>query len=135
MKMNIIAVYNKDENKILMCLRSKPPYMGLYNLVGGKLEKGEEGIDCAYRELNEETGITKEDIILTYLMKFEYFMSGIELQVYVGKLNKDVELISEKHKLYWIDSNDNFFDMNKYAGEGNLGHVVEEIKLYKDKLL
>ena len=31
--------------------------MGLYNLVGGKIEPGEESAHAAYRELQEETGI------------------------------------------------------------------------------
>ena len=89
MKMNVIVVYNKKEDKILMCLRKKEPYKGLYNLVGGKIEKDETGLESAYRELEEESGITKEDIILTHLMTFNYQMSNIELQVYTGKLNKD----------------------------------------------
>jgi len=135
MKMNIIVLYNKNEDKLLMCLRSKDPYKGLYNLVGGKIEDGEEGVDGAYRELEEETGINKNDTILTHLMDFEYFMSNIELQVYVGKLNKDKELVEEKHKLYWVDLDENFFDMNKYAGEGNIGHIIEQVKIYKDRLL
>ena len=40
-----------------MCHRQKPPYQGLYNLVGGKAEDGEDGLHAAYRELREETGI------------------------------------------------------------------------------
>jgi len=135
MKMNIIVLYNKDEDKLLMCLRSKDPYKGLYNLVGGKIEEGEEGVDGAYRELEEETGINKNDTILTHLMDFEYFMSNIELQVYVGKLNKDKDVVEEKHKLYWVDLDENFFDMNKYAGEGNIGHIIEQVKIYKERLL
>ena len=51
------------------------------------------------------------------------------IEVYYGILNKDVELIEEVNKLEWIDINDNFFDMNKYAGEGNIGHIIEEIKI------
>lgn len=135
MKMNVIIVYNQTEDKILMCLRSKDPYKGLYNLVGGKIEPGEEGLKSAYRELEEETGITNEDIILTHLMDFEYHMSNIELQVYVGKLNKDVELIEEKNKLYWVSATDDFFDVNKYAGEGNIGHMIEQVKIYEEKLM
>lgn len=135
MKMNVIVVYNKKEDKILMCLRKKEPYKGLYNLVGGKVEKDETGLESAYRELEEESGITKEDIILTHLMTFNYQMSNIELQVYTGKLNKDVKVVEEVNKLYWINANDNFFDMTKYAGEGNIGHIIEQVKLYKDRLL
>lgn len=135
MKMNVIVVYNKKEDKILMCLRKKEPYKGLYNLVGGKIEKDETGLESAYRELEEESGITKEDIILTHLMTFNYQMSNIELQVYTGKLNKNVKVVEEVNKLYWINANDNFFDMTKYAGEGNIGHIIEQVKLYKDRLL
>lgn len=135
MKMNVIVVYNKKEDKILMCLRKKEPYKGLYNLVGGKVEKDETGLESAYRELEEESGITKEDIILTHLMTFNYQMSNIELQVYTGKLNKEVKIVEEVNKLYWINVNDNFFDMTKYAGEGNIGHIIEQVKLYKDRLL
>ena len=135
MKMNIIAVYNKKEDKILMCLRKKEPYKGLYNLVGGKVEENETGLESAYRELEEESGITKEDIILTHLMTCNYQMSNNELQVYIGKLKKEVKVVEEVNKLYWIDASENFFDMSKYAGEGINGHIIEQEKLYKDKLL
>ena len=135
MKMNVIVVYDESEKHILMCLRSKDPYKGLYNLVGGKIEPGEEGMAGAYRELQEETGITRKDIKLTHLMDFEYHANDVELQVYSGKLNKSVKLVEEAHHLYWIDAKSDFFDMKKYAGEGNIGHMVEQVKLYRDKLL
>lgn len=135
MKMNVIIVYNNQEDKILMCLRKKDPYKGLFNLVGGKVELGENSLDSAYRELEEETGIKRKDIVLTNLMNFEYKMSNLQLQVYVGKLNKQIEVVEEVNKLYWTDITENFFDMTKYAGEGNIGHMLEQVKLYKDKLL
>ena len=134
MKMNVIVVYNEDESKVLMCLRSKEPYMGLYNLVGGKIEQGETGIEAAYRELYEETNIDKDDINLVYIADFKYFMSDKELEVYVGKLNKDKELVEEKHKLYWIEANDDFFDMYRYAGEGIIGHIIEQVKIHRSKI-
>ena len=68
-------------------------------------------------------------------MTFNYQMSNIELQVYTGKLNKEVKIVEEVNKLYWINANDNFFDMTKYAGEGNIGHIIEQVKLYKNRLL
>lgn len=89
-KLNVILVYNKDENKILMCKREKEPYKGKFNLVGGKLEENETEIEAAYRELKEETGITNNDITLTHMMNFQYKMLDMELEVFVGKLNKEV---------------------------------------------
>ena len=133
-KLNVILVYNKDENEILMCKREKEPYKGKFNLVGGKVEKNENELHAAYRELCEETGITSDDIVLTHIMNFQYIMQDMELEVYAGKLNKDIELIEEVNKLYWINKNENFFDLEKYAGEGNIGHMVRQVELYKDKL-
>ncbi len=133
-KLNVIIVYNKEENKILMCKREKEPYKGKFNLVGGKVEKNEDELHAAYRELQEETGITDKDITLTHIMNFQYKMKDMELEVYAGKLNKNVDLIEELNKLYWIDKNENFFDLEKYAGEGNIGHMVQQVEIYKDKI-
>lgn len=131
-KLNVILVYNKEENKILMCKRKKEPYKGKFNLVGGKVEQNEDGLHAAYRELEEETGITNNDIMLTYIMNFQYPISDFELEVYTGKLNKEVNLVEEVNKLYWIDKNENFFDINKFAGEGNIGHMVLKAEIYKN---
>ena len=133
-KLNVVLVYNSEENQILMCKRAKEPYKGKFNLVGGKVEENENELKAAYRELQEETGITNNNIKLTHIMNFQYELSDIELEVYAGKLNKNVELVEEVNKLYWIDKDENFFDINKYAGEGNIGHMVEQVELYKDRI-
>ena len=128
-KMNVIVIFNKDFEKTLMCKRTKEPYMGMYNLVGGKIEKENDGLNEAYKELEEETNITKKDVSLVHFMNLTYSKWNKELEVYYGILNKEVELIEEVNKLEWVPINDNFFDMNKYAGEGNIGHIIEEIKI------
>lgn len=133
-KYNVILVYNQTEDKILMCKRTKEPYKGKYNLVGGKVEENEKELQAAYRELQEETGITNKDITLTSLMNMQYKMSNIELEVYTGKLNKEVDLVEEINKLEWMDKTENFFDIERFAGEGNIGHMLEQVKIYKKQL-
>ena len=130
---NVIVIFNKDMNKTLMCKRTKEPYMGMYNLVGGKIEKENDGLNEAYRELIEETNISKKDVELKHFMNIEYISFNKSLEVYYGILNKEVELVEEVNKLEWVDINDNFFDMTKYAGEGNIGHIIEEIKIELNK--
>ena len=132
-KMNVIVIFDKNLNKTLMCKRTKEPYMGMYNLVGGKIEKENDGLNEAYRELSEETNIQKSDVDLVYFMNLSYIKWNKELEVYYGVLNKDVTLIEEVNKLEWVPIDDNFFDMNKYAGEGNIGHIIEEIKIDMNK--
>ena len=37
--------------------------------------------------------------------------------------------VEEVNQLEWVSIDENFFDMKKYAGEGNVGHIMEEIKI------
>lgn len=105
---NLLAVFDKNAEKILMCKRKKNPYKGLSNFVGGKIEKNENGMDAAYRELWEETSITKDDIILSHFMDLSYYTFDCYLEVYVGKLNKDVEIQGDENELYWSSLNHDF---------------------------
>ena len=133
-KLNIIAVYDSKEQNLLFCYRKKGPYKGLYNLVGGKVEDGEDNLEAAYRELEEETAITKKDIELKPIVTFYYYFSDIELQAYVGKLNKEVSLVEEVNHLEWFSVNEDFLDMKKFAGEGNIFHIIEQIKIYHQQI-
>ena len=134
-ELNVIAVFDQTAEKWLMCRRRKDPYKGLSNLVGGKIEPGEDDLAAAYRELEEETSITRADITLTHLMDFTYHLSDIRLEVYVGRLNKPVAVAGDENELYWSDLDKDFFDAAQYAGEGNIGHILMNIKMRKDELL
>lgn len=131
-RVNLILVFNKTQSDILMCQRMTDPYLGLYNFVGGKVEQGEIPIDCAYRELFEETGIQKEDILLTHMMDYVYKIDQLTINIYYGVLNKTVTLIEEKHPLIWFDVETNFMD-ERFAGEGNIPHMVKCAQYYLKK--
>lgn len=133
---NLIVVYNEAADKILMCKRKKEPYKGLCNFVGGKIEAfDEDGLSAAYRELEEETAVTRDDITLSHLMDFTYYLDDCYVEVYVGKLNKQITVSGDENELYWSETNCNFFDSSQFAGEGNMGHIIEHVNLAKDRLL
>ncbi len=62
------------DGKLLMINRNKPPFMGLWNAVGGKTEKGEDTLDTAVREIYEESGIKvdKKDVYLLSRFTWNY---------------------------------------------------------------
>ena len=132
---NVVVVFNKEADKMLMCKRVKDPYKGLSNFVGGKIEKGEAGMTAVYRELFEETSIEKEDIRLTHLMDFTYHMAQEYVEVYVGRLKSEVEICGDENILYWSELDCDFFDPTLYAGEGNIGHIMMHINFDREKLL
>ena len=121
---NCIVVFNKTKDRVLFCKRQKDPYKGLYNFVGGKVEPGEKAETAAYRELFEETGITRRQIRLYRLMDIRYYHQGFDLQMYVGKLDEDVTLKEETNPLLWLPLTEDFTDRDCFAGEQYIAHII-----------
>ena len=121
---NCIVVFNKDKDASLFCMRKNDPYKGLYNFVGGKVEPGEKSDAAAYRELEEETGLTRRNIRLYRLMDITYYCQGFTLEIYVGMLWRDVELIEEKNPLCWLPLTEDFNDKTRFAGDQNIAHIM-----------
>ena len=122
--MNCIVVFNKDKDSVLFCKRKKEPYAGLLNFVGGKVDKGEPSEEAAYRELFEETGIGRKQIRLYRLMDITYYHQKFVLEMYVGKLEEDVNLCEEKNPLLWLPITEDFANPVRFAGEQNIAHII-----------
>ena len=131
---NIIMLYSQTADRLLMCRRKKEPYKGLNNLIGGKIEPGESGLDAAYRELFEEANVQKCDAALLRVMDFTYYISSCYVEVYAGRLNKEVQVSGDENELYWTHLDHDFFDMKVFAGEGNIGHMIEQVKLHAGEI-
>ena len=128
--MNCIVVFNKDKDKVLFCKRKKEPFKDRLNFVGGKVEPGETSEDAAYRELQEETGITRRQIRLYRLMDLTYYYQDFILEIYVGRLNEDVVLKEETNPLLWLPLDEDYTDRERFAGEQNIPHIINIALMY-----
>ena len=128
--MNCIVVFNKDKDKVLFCKRKKEPFKDRLNFVGGKVEPGETSEDAAYRELQEETGITRRQIRLYRLMDLTYYYQDFILEIYVGRLNEDVVLKEETNPLLWLPLDEDYTDRERFAGEQNIAHIINIALMY-----
>ena len=127
---NCIVVFNKTKDAALFCHRRKEPYKGKLNFVGGKVEPGEESDKAAYRELQEETGITGSQIRLYRLMDIRYYFRYFDLELYVGRLYEDVPLREETNPLLWLPLDEDFTDKERFAGEQNIAHIMNIAQMY-----
>lgn len=135
---NCIVVFNKDKSEVLFCKRAKAPFKGQYNFVGGKVEQDESPINAAYRELEEETGISCKDIQLYRMMDITYYHLNFVLELYVGVLQEEVELVEEVNPLEWLSIEENFADPDRFAGKQNIAHIINvamEFEAPKSKLI
>ncbi len=77
----------KKNNELLMLNREKAPIMGVWNGVGGKIEKGETPDMGAQREVFEETGIEVESFFSKGTVNWETpegELDGIYVYLYMA---------------------------------------------------
>ncbi|WP_164669849.1 NUDIX hydrolase [Virgibacillus doumboii] len=123
----------KRGNEILMLNRESSPWTGMWNGVGGKVEKNESAMDCILREIKEETGI--EDAKVNYRGNVTWSKAdGTNLggmYVFIAELPETYEYNTPKSteegildwkKIFWL------------LDEENVG-VVGNIKYFLPKML
>lgn len=118
-KLNLIVVFNQTLTKALFCIRAKEPYKGLYNFVGGKVEKNETN-----DELVEEKNKLEWVVINQELLNNEKFAGNYNIPHIISQIktylkngtaidkyqlhdyNKDIRI---KNKEYNFHNNVNLF--------------------------
>jgi 8-oxo-dGTP pyrophosphatase MutT (NUDIX family) len=102
-----VAVINNEQKLLLLRRGSTAPWMpGRYCLPGGKVEQNEGLINCAIRELGEETGIVIADN--NYLTPFTVqYSSGYSKTIFTITMNNPVVNLNWEHDNYvWANSSD-----------------------------
>ncbi len=121
----IILTPQDDTYTVLLLFRNNPekPFYGLWNAPGGTVEQYERPTYAAYRELFEETNISKDDLNLNWLNTFELSNNRL-LDVFYGILsNTDIEVKTndiDGCDLSWINIQDVFDKPDQFAPDLDL---------------
>src|SRR3989344_1619653 len=103
----------EKEGKILITKRNTDFMHGKWCLPGGHIDIGEKAIDCAKRELKEETGLNIKD--LKFFKYYDEFISYVKfhavLLVFHGKAIGKENQSEEVSEMRWISETElNDFD-------------------------
>jgi 8-oxo-dGTP pyrophosphatase MutT (NUDIX family) len=115
-------------------------YMGDYwDFPRGNIKKDENTIQAAIRETKEETGLSKDDLIIIdgfkekikWLYKFNSQMVHKQVTYYIAKSKKsDVKISKEHIGFKWLDFNDSLMIL-KYK---NSKHVLLKTETFLQNL-
>ena len=104
-------IYRADPNRSFLLMK----HATRWDLPKGHVDDGETEMECALRELEEETGIQESHILLDsdfrftsqYTVRYKRYgnvQKQKELIIFLAKLKEDVEIVVTEHEGYeWID--------------------------------
>lgn len=122
-----VVVFDKDLKNTLLFLRENPPAKGEFYTPGGRLYKGENFLECAIKNLKNESGIEVSENDLHYAgITNEYFTNSFfdkitpthYVNVYFAlRLDKKIKIkLDSQHSEYkWFGVEDKSF--YTYVGE------------------
>ena len=95
-----------DGDDVLLIQRSPdaPLFPGLYNGVGGHVERGEDLLSSARREVREETGLDVPDLALRCLLHVDEGPGrpGVLVFVFVGQAGRRDVTTPDEGTLHWV---------------------------------
>lgn len=122
-----VAIIALTDDKKLLLVRQyrKPLDMIIYEIPAGKLEPGEKPLDCAKRELEEETGFKSDSI--KHIQSF-YTSPGFADEIVHVYYTDRLEKLENSPGL----DDDEFLDLLEVT-LGEAGKLIEENKIYDAK--
>lgn len=121
----VTLCFLRKDNKILMINRNKPPFMGMWNALGGHVEKNETEEMCAIREIYEESGIKVDNIDLISVSTWNY--DDDVIYVYVSTLGDNIDI--NKYPLKTNEGIIDFKDIDWIIDSKNYGSI-DDLKLF-----
>lgn len=122
-------MFDKDE-KLILSIRGVEPYKGLQDTIGGFVDIGESLEEGLYRELQEETGLTQNDITKPEYLGSEFltlpFMgydTPLDSIIFTATLLND-NLLANDDVVGFVRVSEAEVDVQKLAFSKNLQRLI-----------
>lgn len=127
----LILVFNGDKVLLQKGAPTKKIWAGFFNGLGGHVERGEDALSAARRELMEEAGLDCSNLHLcgTVMIDVEEH-DGIMLFVMTGDEIKGTLNESDEGSLHWVNVN----DISEMKIVEDIPEIVKRILTEKSKI-
>jgi 8-oxo-dGTP diphosphatase len=114
-----------DEILLIKVPENRGAWSGLYNGVGGHVERGEDPLSAAFREIKEETNLLPASLELSGIVQIDTRTNpGIGLFVFFGKVEEKGEIIPGPEGLpEWIPIE----DLNRIPLVEDLPQIIPKV--------
>lgn len=127
---SLVLIYNKETKKILLCKSDCCTYDRVFDFICAERMQGENGLECAYRELQNATGLTEDDITLQHIFDFTYVLDRRRLQVFAGSVSQAQVRKALRHRensLLWADVGRDLCDDYEFFNGNCISHILSSI--------